>query len=570
MHKFIVAKVWWLAVVVALLFEVCKSTIETQFDAKDLSVLSFSQPEELETIIPTLTSILGEVSEVEFLPANVNGPTIDYMDNTFMRVGLSPSGSAPVFHGLFGLLAPLIRGAKLNDISINLEALGVDINATNIVIQKASFYPRSNCGVIPDGNLTGDFQIPLMNITISLNYSVSFDQKEVTNGNATMNIVGMSLKLKIGNIQEVIEGHPIGRIYLEMKGVNFDYGRFDAQFSNPYTQLEWDALFDHPEITKKLLDTVLFFQLTKTFSTVDLRKIVNVSFKSGVNLLLGLPKEFKFDHTGRPEPNDRLMDLFMHIVFTTKAGEIISGNFDVNMAAPFQSLNYTTLALNTDALNKWLKAVTMDRNLNISFNQKLLDLIKFNLIRLDTSSLRAIFPFMEKQFGPNLGVFFNIYLPSDYEKYKSYFRLNSGYLNLVLRIILEAWVDTDPNTAAYYNSTLKQCWQVTPLSPCKLSVTLTLDTYITTAIQVTKDKKLTFGSPDIEVTRVDVYPQLISNEIMQEKLNNFLEIMLPHLLPNINLGLLVPNSNLSFDGLDDQRAIWGIQHLPPTEETAAE
>ena len=556
-------KVWYFGLVLVFIVQFCTAAIETLSEEGLLGLQSISGIEDLEAFIPTLSSILGEVSEVTFLPNEPEGPVINYMDNTFLRLALSPAGSAPVFHGLFALAAPLIRGARLGDISINLEALGVDINATNIAIQKASFYPKADCGVIPDGNLTADFQIPLMNITVTLNYSVSFDGHEVTNGNATLSITGMSLKLKLGNIQEVIDGHPIGRIFLEMKGVNFDYGRLDMLFSNPYTQLEWDALFDHPEITKKLLDTLLFFQLTAKFAKVDLRKIVNFSYKSGVNLLLGLPKEVKFDHTGRPVPNDRLMDMFMHIVLTTKSGNIISGNFDVNMSAPLQSLNYTTLTLNTDSLNRWLKAVTMDRNLNLSFNQKLLDKINFKLIRMDTSSLRAIFPFMEKQFGPNLGVFFNLYLPSDYEMYKSYFRLSSGYLNVVLRIIMEAWVDMDSTT--YYNSTLKECWAVTPNSPCRISVTLTLDTYITTAIQITTDKKIAFGSPDIEVTRVDVYPQLISNEIMQEKLNNFLEIMLPHLIPNIGLGLLIPNSNLSFDGLDDQRAVWGIQHIPATQ-----
>jgi hypothetical protein len=152
-----------------------------------------------------------------------------------------------------------------------------------------------------------------------------------------------------------------------------------------------------------------------------------------------------------------------------------------------------------------------------------------------------------------MGLFINIYLPK-YDDNECYVRASSGFLNIILSAVVEVWVCLDPSV--YADIKLKDCISQ---DKCKLGVSNLLEMRMGLPLQFTKDKNIALGYLDLEVTNVEQTPGTQDDaDQFKSKVNNFLDISLPHLLPEIKIGTLLAPFLVSLDTLDDQRIILGI------------
>ena len=217
------------------------------------------------------------------------------------------------------------------------------------------------------------------------------------------------------------------------------------------------------------------------------------------------------------------------------------------------STKHTTLFFNMDTINKLIKVISDDNLLKICFNQKLLDFLKIDLFKMDTTSLKELFPKLEPEFGHNRGVFFNIHVPS-FMTNGLYSRVQSGRLTVLLPVILQVYVSM--NQTSYYNSTLEKCIAD---NDCILGQRADLEVYFTIAGQITTDKKFVLAFLDTEIASVVPVPaKTLDPDVFKSKLNNLIDLLLPSTLPSFDLSHLIPHSDLSVDFLDNQVATFHL------------
>lgn len=510
--------------------------------------LEISSPEDIPQSLEHIGKWLN-LSEPQWFTEQDPAPNVSYIKNIIMRLAMTPRASRSLFDTIFPRIASQLVGKKLPDLNLNIEALDMTFVSTNNVIHKAAFVdPTGDAGVHPLTENTFNVTLPGLNISITFNYSILFGKNETTHGNGTFTGGDISLVLKLYNWQEEIAGQPIGRIFLECLGVHMNYEKFDMVFSNPYTQIEWDEFFKHKELVILFGDYILNFLIESKLKVLDLRNLINFSFGQGINVLMGISEMIRFNPTGLPPPQDRYTDLKVHSIMTLPSGMIVEGLFDTDMTAALQSTKYSSLVINIDVMNKILKALSYNQALNLSFNQKLFDTLKFGLLRLDTTSLKAFFPRLEIDYGAGLGVWMHVFLPQ-YDSNRCYAKNSQGHVSYVLALNIEIYVDKD-TWSNYYHGSLKKC---IANNTCVLALTLELDLYANIPLQFSKAKQLIVGFIDAEITNVYAFPKTVDPDILKLKLNNFIEISLPHLIQPIDLSALFPNSMPSVDVLDDQR-----------------
>ena len=503
-------------------------------------------------------STLTDIMNLRILP-NLNqgiSPTNitedEYLKNIFMSASIQPS---LITTGIS--IACLIGSIKLQNLSIkdlnlDYEPIGLSANFTNVKLLSFECSDQDISGLMPVDNTTTDLIFPKINAQLSFNYSISFGHDRPESGNASVNIDSAAWQARYKTYQEEEEHKKEGPVKAKMISNTFNYTSIEGIFSDIYTQTEWDVLFENPENFKKIVQTLGHYFFEKTFKNLDLRQLINITFGKGVNLLFGITSPLEFPAVDMPTPDNRSIDLKMHTIVTMPKGERIEGIFPVDMQASPLSRKYSSLMFNVDILNKILSATTTTQSLSFSFNQKILDLIHFSLLKLNTTALKPFFPNLETTFGYNLGVYFKIYLPQ-YDANRCYIKNSAGLTIAVLAAQLEIYVTTDQ--ASYYNTTLAQC---VANSTCVRANTVEMDLYIKLPLAFTTDKKIALGFADVEIANVIVTPTSFDPELLKAKLNNFLDVSLPHLLPEIDISAILAPFLVSADALEDQRIAIGI------------
>lgn len=520
-------------------------------------------------LVVLLLSALGycfDLSQISNLASNwitvnadSNGGPIsdnDYIKNIFMRLIMMPSASSEIIHTICDDIEEKAKSEHLKDFNFTFPIINLTLHATNITAHNLVFDRDMEVGIIPLSFTEMDFVLPKLNISISFHYNFSINGEPQAHGNGTLFAEDLEYMIKLGNFQPEIEGKYFGRIWVQCYKSTLNFTELQGTFSDPYTQVFWDLLFKNGDSFKILFNSFVEYELNKLFEKVDLRKIINISFGKGINMLVGFSEMIMFPPTGRPKPDNRSVDMKVHSIVTLPSGAQVDGLFDTDMLAPMLSMNYSSLALNIDLFNKIIKTVSYSNSLNFSFNQRLFDLIHFGLLRLDTTSLKPFFPKLEPQFGPDKGVFMRVSIPN-YDPLRSYVRISSGHTYTIQRLQLDLFVDeyliTDPR---YYKTTLAACLEN---NECVEAVSITLDAYLTVPIQLTNNKSMIVGYPDVEVTHVYTFPpDYVDYNSFMEKLNNFLDLSIPHDVPPLNITKLIPRSQMSIDCLDDQRIIIGF------------
>ena len=478
----------------------------------------------------------------------------DFLKNMFLRLALLPSGSNEVVHLISTVIQLKYQHAHLKDLNFTYEPFNLSFYASNITVRKLVFEKNDTSGINPVSNTAANFSLPKVNLSLTFNYTVKFGFNDTTAGNGTFYTNDLDLVATMVNIQEEdAGGKHFGRIFLECEKVHLDFSAFEFKFSNPFTQSEWDIFFDHPKVIKSFADSIILFAIEQAVYDLDLRLLLNVVFGKGIGMIVGVSEQVTFPKIDLPEPNSRYMDLKLHMILTLQSGNPIDGIFPNKMDQPMLSYNYSSLAVNTDVFNKFAQAFFYDNMLNFSFNQRIFDTVHFDLLRLDTTALKEFFPKIEDDYSPGLGVWLQIQTAA-YDKYTSYLRNTAGQVVLLLQTNINVYVDTN-SYDKYYHGRLEECIHN---STCIYAYGINVDLYLKLPIQLSKEKQLLLGYLDADITKVSLFytaRKSFDTEVFRSKLNNFIDISLPQILPDIDLSFFFPYSSPSIDVLDDQRII---------------
>lgn len=503
----------------------------------------------------SFNSIIGDkglLRHIELFPAETDRPDLtDIIQDTALRLTALPSSSGHLLQTIIDQIEKRFEPTSLPDIDFHYGLLKLNISLTNLKLTALSFEDEYANGIHPVDNQTTVLNLAPTNLTLTFNYSLHILTQ--TQGNGTMILHNLQPNATLHNTQlREKSGKHVGRIGLSCKSVKVEFDKIESQFSDKMTKDEWELIFDHPRVLKPFLDAILAFKLDEEFAKLDLRHIFKANVRKNIELTVGLSELITFNDTGKTSPDDRIMDMKLHTTFIEDKIFPIEGVFKTDIILPMLSDDYTTLAVNVDTFNKILKVVTANDYLKIAFNQKMLDLLDFKLLKLDTTSLKAFFPKMEA-FGRNKGVFFSGLIPKFQQPHFNA-RSYGGHLSLIFQAIFTLFVALDQSQ--YYNSTLEQCIAI---SNCVVAQKVELYLHLTLAAQLTTEKKLAMSYLGVEIQHVDTIPKhYVDPEIFKEKLNNFLDTILPVSLPSFDLSSLFPNTILSMDALDDQRLIIGM------------
>lgn len=476
----------------------------------------------------------------------------EFLKNIFLKANVAPSLITTTLTLACFLASIKLQNVHLKDIKLKLASIGLEANFTTVLLKSIECEDAEVSGIIPVNEHTADLVLPKINARLTFNYSINFGHDRPETGNGSIDIQQLAWQGRFETYQGEIEHQPEGPVRATLHSNTFNFTKMDGEFSDIYTQTEWDVLFEKPAQVKELVELGVGYVIKKLFHNLDLRQLINITFGKGVNLLFGITSPITYDPTGEPAPNDRSMDVKMHSIVTMPKGQRVEGLFTVDMQAKPLSYNYTSLIFNTDILNKVLSATTSTESISVSFNQKTLDDIKFTLLTLNTTALKPFFPSLEPMYGQNLGVYIKAYLPQ-YDNNRCYFKVSGGIIVAVLAAQLELYVTRDQ--ATYYNSSLEECLAKTT---CIKANTIEMDMYIKLPMSFTTDKQLALGFMDVEITNVIVSPATFDPDMLRVKLNNFVDISLPHLLKPIDLSLILAPFLVSVDALEDQRIALAI------------
>ena len=513
------------------------------------AVIGFSAQFITEAGLPLLQDFfnLADNKGSSISPTNITEE--EFLKNIFLSATIQPSLITKVLTGVCLLASIKLHNKPLKDLHIHNDDLKLYANFTNIILKSFDCSDPDLSGIFPVNNHTADLILPKFDIKLTFNYSINFGHDRPESGTGSITTDKLAWQARFETYQGEIEHKPEGPVRATLHSNTFNYTDIDGEFSDIYTQTEWDIFFEKPNFVKKTVQDIIGYIIKKQINHIDLRQLINFTYGKGVNLLFGISTPILYETSPQPYPDDRTISMKLHTIVTMPKGDHVEGLFPVNMQAPPLSQNYTSFIFNTDTLNKILSATTATESASFSFNQKFLDQIKFKLLRLDTTSLKPFFPTLEPLYGPDLGVYLKIYLPQ-YDGNRCYLKNSGGIVVAVLAVQLEIFVTRDPST--YYNSTLAECLTTTT---CTRANTIEMDLYLKLPITFTSDQKMAFGFMDAEITNVIIVPPTFDPEMLKSKLNNFIDISLPHLIPPIDLSNIpVLNSFLiSVDALDDQR-----------------
>lgn len=489
--------------------------------------------------------------------SNIIPPVVNFSEHTFLRASILPSSINRTMHLLTGLIGPKLSNISLGDLKINLEKLSIDIEYTNIFLHNVSFNSSDLAGAVQINGDIFNLTLPCADMILNFDYYQKIGKKgDPRSGNGTLNTTGLCLSMVLKTyLNETDPG--TGQLLVQPIHASFNYSTFVMNFTDPWTQLEWDAFFEHPESIMFFLQGVINYLAQDLLSKVDLRRAIVFTNSKNVTYLYGVTNPISFSKINGSAPEDTaIMDVRFHSVIILPDGSIVFGLFNNSMDLPMQSTNYSSIAFSTDFFNKHMHASGFVSNDLFVISQKTLDKINFTLLELDTSSLKPYFPRLEKEYGQRLGVFMRFSSPV-YDSAQSHSIATAGRLATTGAVNLQVWVDR--NSATYYNDTLDKC---IASGSCALAVTVTIGYYINLPLQFTKDVSLTFGYADLELTSAKPFPVgYIEPELFLAKFNNFIDMSLPHLLPSLDLSWLFAHCKLAVDVLDDQRIIFGIQHI---------
>lgn len=492
---------------------------------------------------------LGEDSP-KMSPTNITEE--EFLRNIVLKANVAPSLITTVF-SLACLIGSIkLQNVPLKDVSLKMKSIGLDANFTSIILKSVECDDADMSGIKAVNAHTADLILPKISTKLTFNYSINFGHDRPESGNGSIDIGQLAWQARFETYQGEIEHKPEGPVRAALHSNTFNYTKMDGEFSDIYTQTEWDVLFENPQKVKEVVELGIGYVIRKLFHNLDLRQLINFTFGKGVNLLFGITSPIIHEPTGEPEPDNNSMDVKVHSIITLPKGQRVEGLFNVDMQAKPLSYKYTSLIFNSDIFNKLLAATTATESASISFNQMNLDLIKFSLLSLNTTALKPFFPNLEPTFGANLGVYIKAYLPQ-YDNNRCYFKVSAGTLIAVVAAQMELYVTRDQST--YYHTTLAQCLANTT---CTKANTIEMDLLIKLPISFTSDKSLAFGFLDVEVTNVVVSPASFDPELLRQKLNNFIDISLPHILKPIDLSLILAPFLVSSQALEDQRIALAI------------
>lgn len=490
-----------------------------------------------------------------------SSPTQDqYTKNIFLRTDIKPS-LITTFMNLLSFIVPiLVHDLPLGNLTIKIDDLGLDANFTKIVLHSIEIEDADVSGLLPESDKIVNFVLPKFNGELSFDYSIKFGHDRPESGSANVSFEGLTWQAKFEMTQALVQHKPEGNISLVLHSNAFNFTKFTGTFSDPFTQTEWDVLFSKPDLLKKTITAVLGSTIKKALKDVDMRQLLTIKSGKGGSLVFGFTDPMLFPTASGAAPDNRSIKFLFHSVATTSKGVVMDGLFPVDLKQPALSDKYTSFILTSDFFNRILKALTYEQAIGFSFNEQFLNKSGIDLIKLDTTSMKPFFPTLESKFGPNMGLYINFTLPK-YDDNQCYVRANAGFLNFIISASVEVWACLD--NQIYNTTSLKDC---VAQDKCKLGITNLLEFRLSLPLQFTDEKNIAFGFLDVEVTNVEQSPgtQEDANQF-KEKLNNFLDIALPHLLPEIKIGALLAPFLVSVDTLDDQRIVLGLD-LDQTEK----
>lgn len=477
----------------------------------------------------------------------------EFEKNIFVRVDLKPS-LIQTFLFLASVLIPAkLKNLTLPDLHLEKKEIGLNATLSKVVLKTIELSDTDTSGILPVNQRTADVVLPTINAEFSFDYYIDFGHDRPESGNATLSVEGFRWQARFETYQESVEQRPTGPVKATLHSNNLNFTKMVGVFSEPFTQSEFDVLFEKPEIFKKVASSLIGTVISKALANFDLRQFLNIHILKS-NLILGFTEPVDYPSVNLEDPDTRAISVKMHSVLSLESGEIVEGLFPVDWSQGPLSTKYTSIMITTDILNKLLKAFTWPNpSPAFTFNQALLDMLKFKLLKLDTTSMRPFFPDLERKFGENLGLYMKVYLPT-YDSNQCYVKTNAGFGNIVLPAVLEVYVCTDAQT--YKTSSLDACLAA---GKCYLGVTNILKLLVTLPLQFTTEKKIAPGFFDLELTHVQMTPGSTEDgDALREKLNNFLDLVVPHLLPEIDIHTILAPFLVSLDSLDDQRIALGI------------
>lgn len=500
----------------------------------------------LERIIDALDVSISKPVEITSISQD------EFKKNIFLRADVKPSLISTIWTLASFLLPIKVHDLKLPNLHIDQKDLGLNVTLSNVVLKTIELSDTFTAGIIPVNETTADYVFPTITADFSFDYYIKFGHDRPESGSATLNIEELKMQFNFETYQELEDEKPTGPVKVTLHSNSFDFTNMVGNFSDIYTQTEWDILLENPGVFKKVSALIINEIIKSIFKGVDLRKLLNITFLN-TNVIIGLTEPVDYPSIDLPEPDNRSVTVKFHSIVTLPKGDIIEGLFPVDMSQEPLSDQYTSFILTTDVLNRLLRAVTTPKSQSFSFNQALLDFIKFNLLKLDTTSIKPFFPTLESRFGKNLGIYINLYLPN-YDSDQCYVRTNAGFGNIVLSVVMEVYVCTDPDT--YSGNSLDECLAA---GKCFLGVSNLLELLLTLPLQFTTDKKMAPGFVDVELTRVQMTPgtEADGNDL-KEKLNNFIDLIIPYVLPEIDISTILAPFIVSLDSLDDQRVALAI------------
>lgn len=443
--------------------------------------------------------------------------------------------------------------ANVSDVDYYYAPLNINISLTNVVIRSIDVNNDvDDTGIMPIDNQTAAVVVGRMNVTMTFDYDMRIVSH--TTGNATVTLVDLRSNVTLHNSQIAVDGKHVGPVIVVCKHVDVDFVKIDANFSDAVTQAEWKLIFNHPKIIKMFVDDLLNFKLNEQFLKTDFKHLIKVNLTKHVKMTVGLSELVVFNETGKQHPDDRIMDMKLQASFIKFDILPIEGAFEADMQASPLSLDYSSITIDIDIVNKLLAVLTADNRLHLSFNQRLLDDRHITLIRLYTSSMKAIFPSLVL-LGHDKGVFVECRVPS-FDRHRFNVRSYSGHISIVMPLTITLFVSIDQSR--YYNSTLQQCLTD---NNCVMAIKMELHMHMTIAAQITVDKSIVIDYAGVDVKHIDIIPRhAVDIDRLTSMIDTVIDLIMPTDMTAIDISTIVKHADVSVDIMNDQRLIVGVMH----------
>lgn len=493
----------------------------------------------------------------------------EFLKNIISRLHLYPSSSTAFITWIGNVIGLTLPGKVIERLDFEEAKQNVSLNLTHIVINEVDIESGKETGIIPSSETTFRLTFPHLTFNASFNYSFKDGEKgKLHVGNGSLLVQNLWLGYKIKTSKGRI---PANKVKGECLEADFDYKKIYGIFSDPLAQKEFDALFKRRKVVDMIVKFTMKRELNKFFKETDLRYLVTHDSGEFYKVVVGIPHPLVFTKTKLPAPDHFIIDTLIHqVVINNHTKSLVTGLFNVNMSKPLLNDSFSSYTTSMDFYNKLIKMQYLSNNFNISFNQKLLDKIKFDMLSMNTSLLTEFFPSIVQEGGADRGVFFQFTLPT-YNTKENFIRASGGTLGTFISLTWDVWVDSD--SQHYYDSTLEECIEK---NTCKNVVTAVLDFSLQLPWQFTESKNLVVAYVDFDITNLVIKNGKLSAEVLKSKLNNFLSLSLPKLFSPLPTQFIFGDTQPSLDSLDDQRIVYSWKINPSTlkensiEETAAE